>query len=253
MITMRLMRFYRILSTLGAIFFSFLCLFLYTKFAGPLPLYINSVQTSKTDLFQVDGTGKVTAVPDVALVDIAVTKTSTTVSDAQNQTNTTIQHITDALKGEGIDTNSIKTTGYSITPQYDQFGKMVDSYVVTQNLEITAKPLEKVNTIIDTATSNGANIVGSTQFSFSDDMQKKLEDQARQQAVIDAKSKAVSLAHAAGIQLGNIVNVQETTSNPSPILFGAASPKTINTATPTTITPGENTVSITITLSYIIY
>ena len=45
-------------------------LFLYTKIAGPIPFSVNSITTTKTDVFQVSGTGKVTVVPDTAKVNL---------------------------------------------------------------------------------------------------------------------------------------------------------------------------------------
>ena len=43
-----------------------LVFFLYTKFAGPVPFSVNSIQTTKTNLFSVSGEGKATGIPDTA-------------------------------------------------------------------------------------------------------------------------------------------------------------------------------------------
>jgi len=37
----------------------------------------------------------------------------------------------------------------------------ISGYTVTQNLEIKVKPLDKTNKVIDAATADGANLVGS--------------------------------------------------------------------------------------------
>src|SRR5690349_15042841 len=94
--------------------FFFIFLFLFLKVFGPLPFFVNGVQTTKTDLFHTDGTGKVNAVPNTAQLSFSVTKTAQTTTDAQNQTNTTINTIMTALKNLDIETKDIQTTNYSV-------------------------------------------------------------------------------------------------------------------------------------------
>ena len=225
----------------------FLGLFLYTKLAGPIPFFINSVQTTKSDLFSVSGTGEETAAPDQAVVDLGVTKSSGSVLDAQNQTNTSISKIISDIKSKGIADKDIKTNQYSINQDYQ-----TKQYSVTANLEVKIKPIDKVNSVIDGATANGANLVNGINFTFSDELQKSLENKAREEAVSEAKQKAGSLAKAAGINLGRIVNVTENSSSPRPMPLGmgAADMKALNNSAPTQLQPGENSVSTTVTISY---
>lgn len=242
---------------IAAILFFFLCLFVYTKLAGPIPFLVNSVQTTKTDTFQVSGDGSATGVPNTATVSFGVTKQAATVADAQNQTNTAINSIMDKLKSLGIDTKNIKTTDYNVNPNYN-FGdsQSISGYTVTQTVEVKVDPLDTVNKTLDIITAAGANIVGKVSFGFDDATQQTLEDEARQDAVKAAKAKADSLAKAAGIHLGNIINVTENQNTPGPIVFNAAAKLGAGAgenATPTQVTPGENTITTTVTLSYQIY
>lgn len=227
----------------------FIALFLYTKFAGPIPFFINSVQTTKTTLFQAEGSGEVAAIPNTATISFGVTKNAATVADAQNQTNSIVQKVMDGLKKLGIDEKNIKTTNYSVNPNY-ALGSQIIGYTVTQQVEIKISPLDKVNATLDTLTANGANVIGQVNFGFDADTKKSLENKAREMAVADAKDKAESLARAAGIRLGKIVDVQETGT--VPVIRPLALEKTAG-STPTEVTPGENTIQSTITLSYETY
>lgn len=247
----------------------FLGLFLYTKLAGPIPFYVNSVNTTKAGTFDVDGTGTATAIPDTGVVNLGVTQTATTVVDAQNKTNTIANKLIADIKKLGVADNDIKTTNYSVNPNYGnnesgaiveplppQNNRQIVSYTVTQNLEIDVQKTDKINTVIDTATSDGANLVGQVSFSFSDSMKTQLENQARAEAIKNAKTKAQDLANLSGIHLGQLVNVVESNDiRPWPVAYmGAGKLSTDSTQTPpTTVTPGESTVSITITLSYETY
>lgn len=240
-----------------AILFFFICLFLYTKFVGPLPFSINSVQTTKTSLFQVQGDGKATEIPNTALISFGVTKQAATVADAQNQTNTTINAILDAIKQLGIDTKNITTTNYSIYPNYDYTtGKQTaNGYTVSQDIELKLSPVEKASKAVDIVTANGASNVGGITFTLDDQSQKQLQDKARKMAIDAAKQKAESLASLAGIHLGRIVDVQENINTPIPIRYGAGLNKAPLTAdsTPTQLPTGETTINTTVTLSYETY
>lgn len=239
---------------IAAILLFFACLFVYTKLFGPFPFAVNSVQTTKQDLFQVTGQGSATAVPDTAHISFGVTKQAATVADAQNQTNTVVNAILAALKKLGINTKDLKTTNYSVNPNYSS-SQTITGYTVTQNIDVKVQPLDKANQAIDTITKNGANLVGQVTFGFSDDMQKKLEDQARKDAVTKAKAQAQSLSQAAGVHLGPIINISENPTTPEPLVRPMALEGKVqdtNTA-PTEITPGTSEITTSVTLSYQLY
>ncbi|MCL5435022.1 MAG: SIMPL domain-containing protein [Patescibacteria group bacterium] len=255
------------------IVFFFVVLFAYTKLAGPIPFYINSVNTTKTDLFSVEGTGTATAVPDSGVVNFGVTQTATTVALAQSKTNEIANKLIADIKNLGIAEKDIKTTNYSVNPNYGSNPRplapnepqtmmypvpptgseqQIIGYTVTQNLEIDVKQMDKINKVVDTVTGDGANLVNQVSFSFSDEMKAKLENKARADAIKEAKQKAQNLANLSGIRLGRLVNVVESNQvRPWPMPMMQAGKATADqSAPPTNITPGESTVSITVTLSY---
>ena len=230
------------------ILFIFLGLFLYTKLLGPIPFSLNSVSTTKTDVFTVTGEGKAAGAPDRAEISAGITATGATVKDTQASVNTTINAIARDLKSLGIEDKNIKTTNYSVSPNYDfNAGQRITGYSVMANLSVNT-PIDKANDAIDTATRNGANLVGGVQFTFSDEVKEKLEGDARKEAVEQAKKKAEGLANAAGIRLGRIINVSESQGfEPRPILLERQG---IGSSEPTNVEPGASTISISVTLSY---
>ncbi|MBI4078720.1 MAG: SIMPL domain-containing protein [Candidatus Levybacteria bacterium] len=240
-------------TPLFTILFIFLGFLLYTKLFGAIPFSVTSIQTTKTDLFKVTGEGKATAVPNQADLSFGVTKTSSRIADAQTQVNTAINTILDELKKQGIAEKDIKTTNYSLYPDYDYNAgrNTIRGYTVTQQINVKVKPIDKINAVVDLITQNGANMVGGISFSLDDNERKNLQEQARKEAINIAKEKAQSLASLAGLRLGRIVDVQEGFVQ-EPLLYRGlelSAPAT-DQKTETNITPGENTVQITITLSY---
>src|SRR5258706_5657507 len=239
------------------VFFIFLFLFIYFRLAGPIPFAINSVQTTKSNVFQVTGDGKATAIPDIAHIYFGVTKQASTISDAQNQTNSAMQTVLSGLKQHGIDEKDVRTTDYSVNPNYDYNSgrSTITGYSVTQTVDVKIKPIDKVNKVLDSLTANGANIVGQVSFGFDDATQKDLEQKARVEAVTNAKEKAQNLANAAGLHLGPIIDVSENGNEAPRPVFMAADSKAIAQplGQPSQVTPGTNSVNVTITLSYQTY
>lgn len=228
----------------------FLLLFAYTKFAGPIPFTVNSINTNKTDSFTVTGEGKVSVPPDVATVNAGIQANAATVKVAQDQINKVINQISAKEKELGISASDIQTNNYNINPNYDyQNGSQkITGYNANTTLAIKVKDINKVNSVIDAATANGANQVNNITFDVND--KTKAENTAREQAVTEAKNKAEQAAKMAGFQLGKIVNYSENfEGGPTPIPLMAKVNST-DASTPTNIEPGSSEVKVTVTLSY---
>lgn len=246
------MPFSRFITPFAWILTFFLLLAAYTKFAGPVPLTINSTTTSKSDTFSVSGTGKIVATPDTAIVTVGVSTNGLTVKDAQNQLNTSANKVSEAIKKLGIDAKDIESVNYNITPNIDyrQLKQRITGYTASTNLQIKVKEIEKTNSVIDAATENGANQVGGVNFEVGD--KTKLDNLARVKAVSDAKAKAENAAKIAGFKLGRIINYTESASDYPP--FMAARTLQVSekdsASSSTQIEPGSSEITLTVTLSY---
>ena len=71
----------------------FIGLLLFIKLNGPIPFCVNSVSSGKETMFTVQGEGKVTAIPDTAMISLGVNKNAPTVQAAQDQVNSIINKI----------------------------------------------------------------------------------------------------------------------------------------------------------------
>lgn len=235
------------LAVLIAFFVGF---FLYTKFVGPIPFSINQVTTQKTDTFSVTGTGKSTQVPDIAVVNAGVQAQGASVQAVQQEMNKKINAVSDAVKKLGLDTKDIRTSNYNISPMYDYRiqPQRITGYQANTNLTVTIRDIAKANSVVDAATTAGANSVSGVSFDISD--KSKAENEARTQAVAQAKKKAEDAAKIAGFRLGRVINYQEDFGGiirPIPMMAKAESGVT---NVPTQIEPGENEIQIDVTLSY---
>lgn len=244
-------------TPLLTVLFIFLGLLLFLKLNGPVPFSVNSVSSVKESLFTVQGTGEVTAIPDTALLSLGVNKNASTVQSAQEQVNKVINQITSDMKGLGIEEKNIKTTNYSVNPNYDYSGgsQRINGYVVNADIQVKVKPIDKANEAIDLATKAGATNVGNIQFVIDETKQKELEEQARKEAIEAAKAKAQSISKVSGIRLGRLVDVQENGNGyQPPVMYNAAlkveDARGTAAVPPTELNPGENKVTSNVTLSY---
>jgi len=230
----------------------FILLALYFKFVGPIPVSVTSTVTTKTDIFTTTSEGKATAVPDIAIVNLGITVNHSSVKEAQNEANRIINKISEDIKKLGINEKDIKTTSYNLSPNYDWSleKQRITGYQITINLEVKVRDFDKINQVIDSATSDGANLIGGLVFSVDESKLKELQAKAREEAIKEAKEKAQEIAKAGGMKLGKIVNIQESFASPwepRPLMFE----KTAGGAgEPTQIEPGEQEIKISITLSY---
>lgn len=236
------------------IVFFFLAISVYSKVGNPLPFSVNSTVTNKTDIFTVTGEGTVSIQPDIAYINVGIQKSASTVKLAQSQINETMDKIAAGLKTLGIDSKDIKTSSYSINPNYDWSSstQKITGYSASTYLKVKITNIDKINDVIDSATTNGANQVNNITFDVED--RQTAEADARQQAVAEANQKAESAAKAAGFKLGKLIGYSESSNDNllRPITYS----KTISVAADeavgggTSIQTGSEEIKINVNLSY---
>ena len=229
----------------------FVLLFIYTKIAGPIPFSVSSVTTTKSDTFNVIGEGIVAAKPDIATLNVGIQAQGSTVKAAQDQINTAINKVSEAIKKLGVEQKDIQTTNYNINPNYDfQAGtQRIIGYSASTNLSIKVRNIDLVNQVIDEATANGANQVSGVSFDVDD--KTKVENEARQKAVDADKTKAENAAKIAGFKLGRMVNYSENFEGgprPMPLRMSVGAPDAENLET--AVEPGSSEIKVIVTLSY---
>ncbi len=203
----------------------------------------------------VSGMGTATLAPDIAAFSAGVTEASANVVDAQNSVNTKTSAIIDALRQGGVDVDKdVKTTGYSVQPQYNypQNGAPVlTGYRVSNNVNVTVRDITKVGQLLDAVTKAGANQVGGVSFGLADP--EAASRTAREQAVQNARDKADTLAKATGVSVGIVMTIDDQSTTPSPPR-PAAGPavNTAAAAAPPPIQTGETTVTVTVRVTYAI-
>lgn len=207
-------------------------------------------QTAPPAAIIVTGEATVSAAPDLAQIDGGVSSDAKTAREASDANNAAMGKILLALKGAGIAENDFQTSRLSLQPQYapNRAGpSLVVGYRASNRVTVRLREPNKLASVIDTLVSAGANDIGGIAFTVSN--ASKLLDGAREQAIADARRKAEIYAKAAGVSLGAPVNISEE-SSPVPAPFR----KNIATmaAAPAPVSPGEETLQVTVSVSWAI-
>ncbi|MGY3032543.1 uncharacterized protein YggE [Bradyrhizobium sp. USDA 4354] len=199
----------------------------------------------------VSGEAMISAAPDLAHIDAGVATDAKTAKEASDANNAAMGKVLLALKGAGIAEKDYQTSRLSLQPQYGQNKSTGASPVVgfraSNRVTVKIRDVTKVAGIIDTLVSAGANDIGNISFEVT--QASKLLDDAREQAVADARRKAEIYAKATGVTLGAPLNVSEG-GGPVPLFKGrmAAAPM----AAPAAVAPGEETLTVTVNVSWAI-
>ncbi len=158
----------------------------------------------------VNGSGKVTLVPDIAHISIGVRTEREEVSEALNGNSTQAEKIAQALKDMGVEEKDIQTTSFNVYPMqnYDNEGKVTKTtYVVENTVYVTVRDLADLGKLLDTTVKAGANNIYGINFDVNDEAKKSAVEQARDLAIQDAKAKAEAIAASSGVSLGDIQNI----------------------------------------------
>lgn len=170
--------------------------------------------TAERDTIAISGEGKVTGIPDIATISVGLQTEKPDVKSAQTENTTKMNRLIENLKNLGVESKDIQTSYYNIYPQYDWTnGKQIlRGYQVSQGVSIKIRNLSKIGDILASAGEGGANQVSGLSFNIDDP--EALRQEARVEALQNAKEKADALARVAGVELGKIVSFSEYAETP---------------------------------------
>ncbi|HSX67785.1 SIMPL domain-containing protein [Nocardioides sp.] len=196
----------------------------------------------------VSGTGKVTVVPDLLIVDLAVKVTRPSNAEALAEGNRIEKRVTAALEKAGIEKKDIRTTGFSINPHfvYDRNGEHTDGYDAEHTIRVYARDLDTAGRVLGDAVTAGGDAVQvrNTRLTLSD--KGEAMDEARAKAVKDARSRAKAYAAAGGRDLGKVVRIREREASSGYVPAAAADSAALlkEAAGSVPIEPGEQKLQV---------
>jgi uncharacterized protein YggE len=196
-------------------------------------------------LVTVGGEATIAVAPDTAIIRIGVTSQGKNAREASEANARQITAVLAAIKASGIDDRDIQTSRLSLQPQYDPNKSgtaRLTGFQVTNQLTVRIHDIGKLPDILDRAIAAGANEMSGIEFAVS--QQSRLLDQARAEAVADARRKAELYAQAAGAKLGRVLQIaDESAPAPRPLVQAMR-------AGAVPVAPGEQMLRVAVTVSY---
>jgi uncharacterized protein YggE len=217
--------------------------------AGTLLAAPALAQTAPPAMISVTGEATVSVAPDLAQIDAGVTTEAKTAREASEANNAAMGKALLALKGAGIEEKDFQTSRLSLQPQTapNRTGpSAIVGYRASNRVTIRLRDVTKVASVVDTLVGAGANEIGGINFMVS--QASKLLDEAREQAIADARRKAEIYAKAAGVALGAPLSISEG-GTPGPIPYRKMA---AGMAASAPVAQGEETLQVIVSVSWAI-
>jgi uncharacterized protein YggE len=201
----------------------------------------------------VSGEGESTVAPDMAILSLTVMREAKSAREALDADNDAMASVIAAMKSAGIAERDLQTAGIQISPRYNYSNKPDGSqqadlvgYQVTNTLSVRVRDIDKTGEILDKAVSLGVNQGGDISFTNEDPAATLTE--ARKKAVADAVAKAKTLAEAAGVSLGKVLEISDQNVQPVPMPMRAKAFDAAGGAVP--VQAGENSYKVQLTVTF---
>ena len=149
------------------------------------------------------------ATPDQLTVHVGVETAARTAAAAMADNSTRATELIAALRAAGVAAADVQTSNLSVFPEYDDKGRFITGYRVSNSVTATVRDLSRASDLLDAAASAAGDALRINGLSFSlADMAPRLAE-ARAAAVADARLRAEQLATAAGVTLGRLRHMSD--------------------------------------------
>lgn len=195
------------------------------------------------------GEGEVRVAPDLATVQIGVSRQDAQAQAAQAQVSQVLQRVLPALTGLGVPAAQIQTSQLDLFPVFaaqtpEGEPPRVTMYQAHSTVEVRLFQVGQVGQVVDAALQAGANQLSGVTFGLRDETSPR--QQALRVAAQSARQRAQALADGLGVQLGAVLEAQEAGApGPRPMFREAAA-----SGGGTQVAPGLVAVSATVTVRF---
>ena len=197
-------------------------------------------------------TGESRQAPDIVVINAGVVTEAATAQEALAANNREMQSVFAALRSAGIAERDIQTASINLNPRYDYENRTTPElvgYTASNQLTLRFRDIEQAGPIIDALVAQGVNQINGP--SLEIDEPEAALNEARRDALQKARSRADVYASALGMRVVRVVAVSEGAQNGFPVPMPVAR-MAADTAESMRIAPGEQELSATVTVTYLL-
>lgn len=159
----------------------------------------------------VTGQGEISVEPDMATVMIGVQSEADVAADALDATSAATAAILATLDIEGIAPEDIRSGAIRLNPRYNQSvlssGTQITGYQAINSVEVKVNDLDRLGGLLAAVVGDGANRLDGVRFGLQDP--SEATDEARRRAVAEGARLAQLYAQAAGVDVGDLMMLNE--------------------------------------------
>jgi uncharacterized protein YggE len=192
--------------------------------------YILSDSGSVDESISVGGLSEISVAPDMAYVYVSINTKNVDAKIAQSENSDLSSKVVDALKNLGISEDNIETISFRLDENYDYsipYGEVKDevprviTYEAVHSLKVKTTDLKAIGTLVDVVISAGANGVNYIEYTLSDELELVVRADALEKSIISGQGKAESMTKTLGVELGDVIKVNENNYYSSSYNFAA--------------------------------
>jgi len=219
-----------------------------TALAQPAASITQSIAGTRLD---VNATGEVTRVPDVAVITAGVVIRAATAGAAIQEAARRMERVRAALKRAGIADRDIQTSNVSLEPQYvyeNNQPPKLNGYSATNQLSVRFRDIANSGKILDALVAEGANTINGPNLTI--DHPEAALDEARAKAVVAGRARADLYARSLGMRVVRVVSVSESggyaVPPPMPMVMQARGEREVDTR----IDPGVQKLQVNLAMVF---
>jgi uncharacterized protein YggE len=180
-------------------------------------IFSSFLYSQEVRFIEVTGTANIEYPADQISWRVIIKKVADTFFESRNDAENDLKKLEEILKANGIDKNDIQ-----ITPiqqgrfyEYDGRNRIFKGYFSSFNVNLVLRDLNKYSTLISQLSESGD--FENLSPSWNDSKYEEHHKSTLIQASVNAKNKASYLAENLGMQIGSVLEIQESsTSYPNP-------------------------------------
>ena len=198
----------------------------------------------------INATGEVTRVPDLAIISAGVVTRAATARQAMQQAANKMARVRAALARAGIADRDIQTTTIQLNPDYayeNNKPPRLTGYNASNQVTVRFRDVANAGEILDALVAEGANSINGPTLTV--DKPEAALDEARARAVAAGRARAELFARSMGLRVVRVVAVSETGGSypvppPMPMMRAEAADAS------TKIDPGEQKLQVNLAMTF---
>ncbi len=202
-------------------------------------------------VLELNAEGQSKRTPDIATVSAGVVTQGADAAAAMRDNAARMERVVAALKRAGVLDRDIQTSNVSLQPQYryaQNEAPVITGYQAQNTVTVRFREIARAGAVLDALVATGANQINGPELGLDNPAQAM--DEARLDAVAQAKARAELYARAAGLRVKRILSISESGGyippRPMPVMMRAQAMD----AAETKIMAGEQALSVTLSVRF---